>query len=62
MGVSKAGMQNLTKNLTDWEIYEKLQTSPGGQWLRLHIVNAGEMDSIPGQGPKIAHATAQPRD
>ena len=62
MGVSKAGMHNLTKNLTDWEIYEKLQTSLVGQWLRRHVANAGEIGSIPGQGPKIPHTTAQPRD
>ena len=62
MGVSKTGMQSLTKNLKDWEIYEKLQTSLVGQWLRLHVANAGEVGSIPGQGPNIPHATAQPRD
>ena len=62
MRVSKTGMHNLTKNLTDQEIYETIQTSLVGQWLRLHIANAGEVGSIPGQGPKIPHATAQPRD
>ena len=62
MRVSKTGMQNLTKNLTDWEIYEKIQTSLVGQRLRLYVANAGEVDSIPGQGPKIPHAKAQPRD
>ena len=55
-------MHNLTKNLTDQEIYEKIQTSLVGQWLRLHVANAGEVGSIPGQGPKIPHATAQQRD
>ena len=58
MGVSKTGMENLAKNVTDWEIYEKLQTSLVGQWLRLHIANAGKVGSIPSQGPKIPHATA----
>ena len=62
MSVSKTGMHNLTKNLTDREIYEKIQTSLVGQWLILHFANAGEVGSIPGQGPKIPHATAQPRD
>ena len=62
MRVSKTGMHNLTKNLTDQDIYEKIQTSLVGQWLRLHVANAGEVGSIPGQGPKIPHATAQPRD
>ena len=27
-----------------------------------YIANAGEVGSIPSQGPKIPHATAQPRD
>ena len=62
MGTSKTRMKNLTKNLTDREIYEKIQTSLVGQWLILHVANAGEVGSIPGQGPKIPHATAQPRD
>ena len=62
MGTSKTRMKNLTKNLTDWEVYEKLQTSLVGQWLRLHVANAGEVGSIPGEGPKTPHATAQPRD
>ena len=62
MGTSKTRMKNLTKNLTDWEVYEKLQTSLVGQWLRLHVATAGEVGSIPGEGPKTPHATAQPRD
>ena len=29
MGVSKTGMQNFTKNLTDREMYERTQDFPG---------------------------------
>ena len=31
-------------------------TSLAVQWLRLHTPNAGDTDSIPGQGTKILHA------
>ena len=32
-------------------------TSPADHWLRLRASTAGSMDSIPGQGTKIPHAT-----
>ena len=32
-------------------------TSLAVQWLRLHISNAGDTGSIPGQGTKIPHAS-----
>ena len=41
MGTSKTRMKNLTKNLTDWEVYEKLQTSLVVQWLRIHLPMEG---------------------
>ena len=39
-------------------------TSLVGQWLRLRVSNAGDVDAIPGQGldPKIPHATARIED
>ena len=33
------------------------RTSLVVQWLKLHSTNVGDMDSIPGQGTKIPHAT-----
>ena len=34
----------------------KIGDSLVGQWLRLHVYNAGGMSSIPGWGTKISHA------
>ena len=42
----------------------KASDFPGGPVVKTLrcVVNAGEVGSIPGQGPKTPHATAQPRD
>ena len=42
-------MKHLDKN-------NGLATSLVVQWLRLHASNAGDLDSVPGQGTKIPHA------
>ena len=35
------------------QIYKQLRTSLVAQWLRLHITNAGDPGSIPGQGTRL---------
>ena len=41
MGVSKTGMQYLTKNLTDREMYEKTQDFPGCPVAKTHVACGG---------------------
>lgn len=56
MGVSKTGMQYLTKDLTDQEMYEKTQDFLVVQWLRLTLLLRGYVGSIPSWKTKSSHA------
>ena len=44
-------------SLVESNINNNSGNSPAVQWLRLHASPAGSMDSIPGWGTKISHAT-----